>query len=181
MMQRESNNPLCWKLLTDEENAAIWDRFIKEYGFRLGTDPINWPGICEPENSVTFDATDLFSTYYANREQFYFCETELQDWLLNAVSILSGKTNLIALSLNHDGYRSQSFPSTDNSAAKIWPVWIAPIGEYVLFFAPDLQVGIFGHPWERTICVFGMNPLEDIFVRPPKCLHRIKRLHGTLI
>ena len=32
---------------------------------------------------------------------------------------------------------------------------VLPDGVYTLFLAPDGRFGIFGHPWEMTVCVFG--------------------------
>lgn len=36
-----------------------------------------------------------------------------------------------------------------------WRVSAYPNGDYSIFLREDLSEGIFGHPWEQSLCVFG--------------------------
>ena len=37
-----------------------------------------------------------------------------------------------------------------------------PDGEYCIFLADDFSFGTFGHPWQRSVCVFGAALLEQV-------------------
>lgn len=37
-----------------------------------------------------------------------------------------------------------------------------PNGDYYTFARPDFSEGTFGHPWERTLCVFGPRLVETL-------------------
>ena len=43
---------LAWEPITDYEQW--WTRFDERFGFRAGIEPVAWPGIREPADSVTF-------------------------------------------------------------------------------------------------------------------------------
>jgi len=41
-------------------------------------------------------------------------------------------------------------------------VTIFPDGDYYAFLRHDFSMGTFGHPWERTLCVFGKALIERL-------------------
>jgi hypothetical protein len=43
-----------------------------------------------------------------------------------------------------------------------WPGTAYPDGDYYLYVPADLRMGTFGHPWERTLCVFGDRLLGEV-------------------
>ncbi|WP_406642908.1 DUF2716 domain-containing protein [Amycolatopsis sp. WGS_07] len=43
-----------------------------------------------------------------------------------------------------------------------WLVSVFPRGDYHLFLAADFSYGTLGHPWERTLCVFGDKLLPAV-------------------
>jgi uncharacterized protein DUF2716 len=55
-------------------------------------------------------------------------------------------------------------PGPDGRSA-VWevidpfPVHPFPNGDYSIFVSPHMRSGTFGHPWARTLCVFGAGPI----------------------
>jgi hypothetical protein len=43
-----------------------------------------------------------------------------------------------------------------------WPGYVYPDGDYYLYLTGDMRLGTFGHPWERTLCVFGEALLAQV-------------------
>ena len=43
-----------------------------------------------------------------------------------------------------------------------WPVPVFPNGDYYIFARPDFSTGTFGHPWEKTLCVFGSELVQTL-------------------
>lgn len=55
---------------------------------------------------------------------------------------------------------------------------VLPDGDYYIFLAPDFSFGLFGHPWEQTICVFGAPFLRALEEHPPRLFHQPIRYDG---
>ena len=55
---------------------------------------------------------------------------------------------------------------------------LLPNGDYSIFLSNELESGIFGHPWERSLCIFGESFLTEVRRRPPPFVERILRENG---
>lgn len=108
-----------------------WDRFEDRFAFRLERDRGTGAAITEPHPSVTFDLGHLVGSV-----RFEATWTAI-DAL--APHELTG--------LPH-GTEPSEFPPTN-----LPPVF--PDGDYYIAAADDLRWGTFGHPWERSLCVWG--------------------------
>ena len=140
----------AWAELDDDEYRQVWSRFDERFGFRASTTPDGWPAISEPAPSLTFDLSVIAdgpqrgSAYDAiNAEAlraFVWALPEVDEWL--------------ALDWQHPAYwfRPATFALTWKPD---WAIPVYPDGDYFSFLTPDMTCGTFGHPWERTLCVFG--------------------------
>jgi hypothetical protein len=61
---------------------------------------------------------------------------------------------LLALDWQHPAYRFSPARQALTWAPE-WKIPVYPDGDYFAFLTEDFTEGTFGHPWERTICVFG--------------------------
>ncbi|WFR71123.1 DUF2716 domain-containing protein [Prescottella defluvii] len=61
----------------------------------------------------------------------------------------------------HPGYRFDAAVHTATRDAE-WRVPVYPNGDYYIFVREDLSEGTFGHPWERTLCVFGERLVSSL-------------------
>ena len=125
---------VAWTELDFLETDRIWADFTDRFRFRPSTD--QFPGIAEPTPSVTFDLTGR-------------ADAQLLD--AATLAAFAGVDSVYALDWQHPCYRF----SPAAHAGTEWPVSVYPDGDYHVFLTDDLGAGTFGHPWERTLCVFG--------------------------
>ena len=151
-----------WMQLPDNENRQLWTDFTKHFSFRMGLSPTEWPAIVEPSPFMTWSVSSLQRIYESDPEQFFQTERLSRGQLIRAFGAITPAVDrFYALDLNHDGY---SFDPTvvAQSGMTAWPVRIIPIHNYSVFIDPTFSVGLFGHPWEASICVFGARLLTHI-------------------
>jgi hypothetical protein len=51
---------LSWRELGGAEHDRVWGRFAEQFHFRAGMEPPDWPGIREPEPSLTWDISPIY-------------------------------------------------------------------------------------------------------------------------
>jgi hypothetical protein len=124
-------------------------------------DPATWPAILEPVPSVTWSLDPL-----------------LGDLEGSVLAALAGCTppdgTVLTLDWQHDAYRVWPHRAGDDG----WPLAVYPDGDYHSFLAEDLSFGTFGHPWERSLCVFGAPLLHRVTEPLDQILPRILRRNG---
>jgi len=59
-----------------------------------------------------------------------------------------------------------------------WPVPMLPDGFYYAFLEKHFNFGVFGHPWEQTICVFGESLLIQVDKQKPVLFNTLLRTNG---
>ncbi len=171
-----------WKLLDLGEEERAW----RHLAFRAGD---TGPGIREPYHSITFDV----SAYYEAQNPEAL-ERELNVCVFNAFKeIRPSHSQLYALDWQHPGYEvsldaftPEQFNNlyfehggllwTGENGANYYLIQPFPDGDYHLFITPDLRNGLFGHPWDHTICVFGKELVHRLEISAPALLSRPIRL-----
>ncbi|MFB9906511.1 DUF2716 domain-containing protein [Allokutzneria oryzae] len=149
-----------WQELDPDSHRRVWNRFDGRFDFLPSAHPEDWPSIVEPTPSLTWDLAPgqrrPLSRYdHAARDFGRSREgvDELADVLFAALKRCTGEQDWVyVLDWQHASYRF--WPHRTDSVDP-WPVPIVPDGDYCAFLAADLSYGIFGHPWERTVCLFG--------------------------
>ncbi len=168
----EEQKAAGWSQITDEENEQLWETFTTRFSFRRSMSPEGWPAIKEPSPSMTWSVQAIRKTYESDSELFNCIEHRSREQLLLALDRLgAGVGRMYALHLNHAGY---SFEPTTvaRRGLCLWPVPIIPVHNYSLFIDPTFLVGILGHPWEASICVFGELLIKELTHSPLGLLWR---------
>ena len=147
------------------EYNTVWDRFSRAFSFRPSVYPTSFPGIDEPSPSVTYalphDGTQPRRPPDADI-------ADLDGAMLAAFRACTPPDGRIyALDWQHE-----SFWLAPHVPFEAWRIPVIPDGDYSVILAPDFSWGIFSHPWEWTICVFGAPLLAALERRRP-------RLFGT--
>ena len=160
--------------LARAEHDTVWDRFCEQFKFRPSIHPECWPGIHEPMPSMTFD----ISSFYGRRDaDLLNCDLKVK--LLAALRhCLRPPARLYALDWQHPCYWFDPFGRIDVDALGLWPVPLLPDGDYYIFLAEDFSFGIFGHPWEQTMCIFGQTLVEAVEAGRPRLFARPVRKDG---
>jgi hypothetical protein len=150
MSEGAAPQTVAWIELDDVERERVWSEFDDRFGFRASTMSDRWPAIREPSPSLTFDLSviaegpQLASAYDAINAEglraFVWALPEVEQWL--------------ALDWQHPAYLFR--PAALALASEpVWSIPVYPEGDYYSFLIPDMTAGTFGHPWEKTLCVFG--------------------------
>jgi hypothetical protein len=141
-----------WRPLPVEQAQAHGERFAAAVGFRASTEAAGWPGITEPPGSMTFDLTVPPGPASAAASAAVNAEA-----LRTFVTALPDVPEWIVLDCQHRRYAFRPVEQLLSDDPR-WAVPVYPDGDYSVFLTPDHTAGTFGHPWERTLCVFG-HPL----------------------
>ena len=147
----------AWEPVPMDEYQRLWSAFDARFAFRAGTTAEAWPAIREPTPSITFDLGQLHDG--PQRGAAY--DAINAEALRAFVFALPDVESLLVLDWQHPAYRFK--PATQAlSWRPEWPIPVYPDGDYYAFLTPDLAEGTFGHPWERTLCVFGDRLLDAL-------------------
>ena len=167
--------PPGWRRLTDAEYDSVWDRFYSTFDFHPSVDRENWPGIREPHPSTTYAIDHAFG----DADRYDVLQADLASRLMAAFRrCCSPGYALYALDWQHTCYRLEPHQHPDGLSPFAWPVPSLPDGDYYIFLADDLRFGVFGHPWEQTMCAFGDPLLEALAVETPQLFTRTVRIDG---
>ncbi|WP_081685095.1 DUF2716 domain-containing protein [Amycolatopsis nivea] len=123
----------------------------------------DWPGFHEPRPSAAWD----LSTGEYDRASAEFRlgpyaveEHDVARAVLAALQEVTAEDDwLWVLHWQHQSFKFWPHRMQQNAP---WPVSVFPRGDYHLFLAADFSYGTLGHPWERTLCVFGENLLPAV-------------------
>jgi len=93
----------------------------------------------------------------------------------DAKTLLLGQPLIWVWDPSHEIYsfNPHAFEKAKEPAA--WGLSPLPNGDYHIFMNQTWDQGIFGHPWEQTICIFGKTLLSAFASRPPKLFRKIVR------
>src|SRR5262245_27017664 len=166
----------AWEKLLRWEEDAIWRRF--ETQFELTPSVTDWPGIREPEASITYHIGHVFG----DAERYDRLTLDLSQKLVHALRRCVPTTGEVnALDWQSQCYRFKPdglfrFDSEDD-----WPIPALPNGDYYIFVDPALEFGVFGHPWEQTMCVFGQAIIASFAADLPALFDRPIRVGGRVV
>ncbi|WP_018352807.1 DUF2716 domain-containing protein [Longispora albida] len=123
----------------------IWAAFATRYAFRPSV--VRFPGISEPAASVTWDLTALESRP----------ELDRAGRITMIRSVPEGQ-GLYVLDWQHPCF----WLDPARTPPRDWPLGVYPDGDYYIHITQDLSAGLFGHPWEKTLCAFGDAVLPHV-------------------
>jgi hypothetical protein len=146
----------AWEELpfNSDKRTLAWDYIYDWLGFKPSISPNDFPGIREPEQSLTYS----FSSYFAleSEEKAIQMERELNLVLYNVFcQVTPFEEEIYALDWQHTCFSFYPHLFENSEVLDNWKIPILPNGDYYIFIHKDFQFGTFGHPWEQTICFYG--------------------------
>ncbi|MCK2242473.1 MULTISPECIES: DUF2716 domain-containing protein [unclassified Crossiella] len=154
--------------LDEPEHTRIWDRVHTDLRFVPGVESM--PAIAEPAASVTWQLGALAGES-AGAELERVIERGLR------ACVKPGEP-LYWLDWYHTPYRFDP----DRVGGPGQPEWFGeacPNGDYYLYLTPDLRLGTFGHPHEKSLCVFGADLLAEVEQDLTALLGKVLRRGGV--
>ncbi len=144
-----------WILLNSKEYEDVWDRFEDEFCFNPNIDGDQSFKFSCPY--ITYDISDCFEGKWTDDDYNNF------DHILLESLILCTKKHeyIYALDWQHAGYwMNPSLNLNLNEDDHRWKIPFFPDGDYYFFLQKDFRWGYLGHPWEKTIYIFGEKLIE---------------------
>ncbi|GGE71577.1 DUF2716 domain-containing protein [Priestia taiwanensis] len=154
-----------WIPLTEKEYDHIWDKVYKELKF-------------EPSISVfpSFQLSSPFITYDISHcfEEAEYDDLEEKVWCVFQELTLSNEY-ILALDWQHECYWVNSHLNfgKDEFVGQILSLF--PDGDYYFFIQKDFKWGYLGHPWEKSITIFGEELVNAVHKHKPRMFHKVLR------
>lgn len=172
-MNESAEGSGAWLDLAAADKEATWNRFEERFGFSPHME--EFPAIREPEDSITFDISGV----YGDGQRYLELTLDLSRKLLAALRRCVPEGAVVhVLDWQHPCYRLDPHAPFPYRSEDDWPVPALPNGDYHIFLHPEVRFGVFGHPWEQTICVFGEELIEAFDADPPRLFSVVKRRGG---
>lgn len=151
-----------WQLINKEEYNLIWDKIYNELDFI--------PSINKTVNSfninhdhIVFDISHIWGN-----DDFQPLYNDLEDKMLQIFkSITEEDEKMYALDWQHDCYVFNPRNSIPKDEFGEWLVPILPDGDYNFFIQKNFEWGYLGHPWQKTITIFGDKLIEAVKLNKP--------------
>lgn len=160
-----------WLKLSNAEYEKVWNKIDDELKFKPSITDL--PSFKVPSPFITYDVSLYFGE---SKDLDAFVDLE-EKALLVFQEITSKDEYIYALDWQHECYWINSSLDFQKNEFDEWTVPIFPDGDYYFFIHKDFQWGYLGHPWERTITVFGKELIKGFEKHKPKMFHKILR-HG---
>src|SRR5436190_8477022 len=147
----------AWEPLAGPQEDAVWEWFYRDYAFRPSVHERDFPGIKEPVPSITYRLKEFGS----------MDPDAANKWALNLMkACVPAGRRVIALDWQHACWTLDVHLA---DAIEDWErrVPLLPSGDYYIFLSRELASGIFGHPWERSMCFWGKPFLAEVRRSPP--------------
>jgi hypothetical protein len=155
------------------EYEEIWNRFYAEFRFRPITNSFFQPTIREPSPSESYYIGHI---YGHGGERYNELNNDLMAFALAMFQSLTvPDESIYALDWHHQTYRFFPHIAFGLDEFGEWPVPILPNGDYYIFFKESFTWGVFGHPWEKTMCFWGDDLLSFLHEHKPKLLTKLIR------
>jgi len=138
-----------WRKIDPDEYKLVWEKFYELFKFKPSL--TEFPAIVSSLPQLKFDISKLYSD---NKIIF----NELEQIALDLFIKLSKPSErLYALNWQHDCYDFDPRLEMDRNQFDEWIVPILPNGDYYIFLTKDFKNVWFGHPWEMTITLIGLE------------------------
>jgi hypothetical protein len=172
----------AWEQLSRVADEPAWYWVYNELAFWPSTYANAWPGFREPAPSLTWDLASGGADRSSAEFRLGPYSVEEDDTARIALKALRECVRpdewVWVLHWQHQSYKF--FPHRMDESGE-WPVPVLPKSDYPLFLAQDYRFGTLGHPWERSLCVFGEELIDAFERHADGALTTVLRRDGTAL
>lgn len=133
------------------------------------------PSFKVPKPFITYDVSSYLngSGDLEENEKIYH---DFEEKSLSAFRKLTTKDEYIyALDWQHSCYWINPFLKFPRDEFNEWIIPIFPNGDYYFFIQKNFNWGFLGHPWEKSITLFGKEVIQAFEENKPKMFNTILR------
>lgn len=165
-----------WTPLSNPEYDRIWSRIYRDIKFKPSMSI--FPSFQVPTPFISYD----ISEYLIDSRDLDAGSIELdaydnlEEKALDAFKELTlvGEC-MLALNWEHECYWVNPRLEFVKNEFGEWTIPIFPNGDYYFFIEKDFKWGYLGHPWEKSITVFGKELINAFDKHKPRMFHTILR------
>jgi hypothetical protein len=151
-------NKDAWIPLPPYRADRVWDDFVRDFAFKPSVYERDWPSFLEPAPSITWDISDLVDAFNP------WLDPEAAPYNLALWKALRrclpDDEPVLALDWQHASYDFHPHRFRKPEVTRNWCIPALPASEYHLFVTADHRLGSLGHPWAKTLCIFGEGLVE---------------------
>lgn len=158
-----------WIPLSNREYENVWNKIYEDFNFEPSTS--EFPSFQVPQPFITYDISDYFG--YSEDLDAY---DDLEDKALIVFQDNTAKEEyLLALDWQHECFWINPHLEFPKDEFGEWTIPIFPNGDYYFFIQKDFRWGYLGHPWERSITVFGADLIAAFEKHRPRMFKKVLR------
>ncbi|GKW44564.1 DUF2716 domain-containing protein [Planococcus sp. NCCP-2050] len=158
-----------WIPFSHQEYDQIWDRIYRDFKFKPSTSI--FPSFQVPHPFITYDISD-----YLRDSIDLDTYDDLEEQALDAFKeITSVDEYILALDWQHESYWVNPRLEFEKDEFGEWTIPIFPNGDYYFFIQKNFKWGYLGHPWEKSITIFGEELINAFDEHKPRMFSKILR------
>ncbi|MGH0552063.1 DUF2716 domain-containing protein [Bacillus pretiosus] len=158
-----------WMEFTDKEDGQILDQIYCELKFSPSVSI--FPSFKVPSPFVTYDISQYFGEL-VDLKVFDDLESK-------AIQAFKEKTvsneYIKALDWQHECYWVNPHLEFERNEFNEWIIPLFPNGDYYFFIQKDFKWGYLGHPWEKSITIFGKELIGSFEQNKPEMFQNLLR------
>lgn len=158
-----------WLELSEAEYEKVWNKMCEVLNFKPSTS--NFPSFEVPTPFITYD----ISIYFEHSNELGAYDDLEEKALLVFKENTSRDDYLYALDWQHECYWINPGLEFEKDEFDELKVPVFPNGDYYFFIHKDFEWGYLGHPWEKTITIFGEGLITGFEKHQPKMFQKILR------
>lgn len=158
-----------WIPFSHQAYEQIWDRIYRDFNFKPSTSI--FPSFQVMHPFITYDISD-----YLRDSIDLDAYDDLEKQSLDAFKeITSVDEYILALDWQHESYLVNPHLEFEKDEFGEWTIPIFSNGDYYLFIQKDFKWGYLGHPWEKSITIFGEELINAFDEHKPRMFRKILR------
>ncbi|WML46649.1 DUF2716 domain-containing protein [Neobacillus sp. PS3-34] len=155
-----------WIELSALDYKEVWDRVYGQFKFKPSMSV--FPSFEVPKPFIIYDVSSNLNW----SGDFVYKDLEEKS-LLAFRELIKKNEYMYALDWQHPGYWINPYLEFPKDEFDEWTVPIFPNGDYYFFIHRDFEWGLLGHPWERTITIFGKELIKGFEKHKPIMFQKI--------
>jgi hypothetical protein len=158
-----------WIKLSKIENEVVWNKIYEDFKFEPSIS--KFPSFSVPRPFITFD----ISNYFGQSEELEVYDDLEEKALIVFQNNTSKDEYLMALDWQHECFWVNPHLEFDRDEFGEWTIPIFPNGDYYFFIQKEFKWGYLGHPWEKSITIFGEDLISSFQKQKPRMFQKILR------
>lgn len=141
--------------------------------FKFKPSITKFPSFKVPKPFIIYDISRYYN-WLKELDEFKMLYSNLEEKSLLAFQELTKEDEYFyALDWQHTCYWVNPFLEFPRDEFNEWLVPIFPDGDYYFFLQKEFKWGLLGHPWEKTIAIFGEDLIQAFEKHKPRMFNTI--------